>query len=160
MGSSPSCSSHAHPIADNRVIVCRTFSKVYALAGLRLGYSVATPAISEKLRRYATQDNVNGVVLAAAVAALRVLLLLLLARPHRHHSQFQARLIRRRTGRHSRHDRGRSLHVLPHSPPRHRRTSALEPHAFHRNVPDLRKLNHQGDHRPTDWRFKALPELS
>ena len=59
-----------NPIADDRVIVCRTFSKVYGLAGLRLGYSVATPAISEKLRRYATQDNVNGAVLAAAVAAL------------------------------------------------------------------------------------------
>jgi histidinol-phosphate aminotransferase len=38
-----------HPLADDRVIVTRTFSKVFGLAGLRLGYAVAHPAVIEKV---------------------------------------------------------------------------------------------------------------
>src|SRR5207302_10292001 len=60
-----------HPVSDERVIVCRTFSKIYGMAGLRLGYAVASPQTSDKLRRYATVINVNGVVAAAAIAALQ-----------------------------------------------------------------------------------------
>src|SRR6185437_5614810 len=36
------------PVNDDRVIVCRTFSKIYGLAGLRLGYAVATPKVAEE----------------------------------------------------------------------------------------------------------------
>lgn len=59
-----------HPINDERVIVVRTFSKVYGLAGLRLGYGIASPATASQMRAFATLDNVNGVVVGAAIAAL------------------------------------------------------------------------------------------
>ena len=42
-----------------RVIVARTFSKVYALAGMRLGYAVSTAETVKQLRSYQTHDNVN-----------------------------------------------------------------------------------------------------
>lgn len=58
------------PLNDDRVIVTRTFSKVYALAGLRLGYAVAAPQAVQRLRSYATEDNVNAVVTHAGIAAL------------------------------------------------------------------------------------------
>lgn len=59
------------PVNDDRVIVCRTFSKIYGLAGLRLGYAVASPKMAEDLRRYATMINLNGMVSVAAMAGLR-----------------------------------------------------------------------------------------
>src|SRR5256885_832981 len=37
------------PVADPRVIVARTFSKIYGLAGMRIGYAVATPENAKKL---------------------------------------------------------------------------------------------------------------
>jgi histidinol-phosphate aminotransferase len=58
------------PVDNERVIVCRTFSKVYGLAGLRLGYAISSPATIERLRVYISEDNVNGVVAQAAVTAL------------------------------------------------------------------------------------------
>jgi histidinol-phosphate aminotransferase len=59
-----------HPIHDDRVIVARTFSKIYALAGLRLGYAVAAPNVVQQMRKFANQDNINAIVTNAAVAAL------------------------------------------------------------------------------------------
>ena len=58
------------PLDDERVIVTRTFSKVYGLAGLRLGYAVAAPKTIRKMQRFATEDNVNAIVVQAAAAAL------------------------------------------------------------------------------------------
>jgi histidinol-phosphate aminotransferase len=58
------------PLEDERVIVARTFSKVYGLAGLRLGYAVASPKIIQQMRKFATQDNINAVVTQVAGAAL------------------------------------------------------------------------------------------
>ena len=58
------------PLHDDRVIVARTFSKIYALAGLRLGYAVAAPGAIQKMRPFATEDDINGVVTQAAAAAL------------------------------------------------------------------------------------------
>jgi histidinol-phosphate aminotransferase len=58
------------PVDDKRVIVSRTFSKVYGLAGLRLGYAVGSPATLERMRAHTTEDNVNGIVARAAVVAL------------------------------------------------------------------------------------------
>ena len=60
-----------YPVDNERVIVSRTFSKIYGLAGLRLGYAVASPAMAESLRRYATVININALVSAAAMAGLR-----------------------------------------------------------------------------------------
>jgi histidinol-phosphate aminotransferase len=59
-----------HPLDNERVIVTRTFSKVYGLAGLRLGYAVASPNTIRKMRQFASQDNINSIVTQAAFAAL------------------------------------------------------------------------------------------
>jgi histidinol-phosphate aminotransferase len=53
-----------------RIIVLRTFSKIAALAGLRLGYAVATPATIERLNRVRAPYNVNRLAQAAGLAAL------------------------------------------------------------------------------------------
>ena len=52
------------------LIVSRTFSKVYGLAGLRVGYGVAQPALTDLINRIRQPFNVNSVALAAARAAL------------------------------------------------------------------------------------------
>ncbi|MBZ5567305.1 MAG: aminotransferase class I/II-fold pyridoxal phosphate-dependent enzyme [Acidobacteriia bacterium] len=58
------------PVDDPRLIVARTFSKVYGMAGLRLGYSVAIPATTKLLRPWQLEDNGNMIALHAALAAL------------------------------------------------------------------------------------------
>jgi histidinol-phosphate aminotransferase len=58
------------PLMDERVIVTRTFSKVYGLAGLRLGYAVASPQVIEKMRRFLTEDGLNAIVAEVVGAAL------------------------------------------------------------------------------------------
>jgi histidinol-phosphate aminotransferase len=50
--------------------VSRTFSKIYGLAGLRLGYGIASARTAKQMNAYATIDNVNGVVVRAGLAAL------------------------------------------------------------------------------------------
>ena len=52
------------------VIVTRTFSKAYGLAGLRVGYSVSSAQIADLLNRVRQPFNVNSLALAGAVAAL------------------------------------------------------------------------------------------
>lgn len=52
------------------LIVTRTFSKVYGLAGLRVGYAVSSPEIADLLNRLRPPFNVNSPALAAAAAAL------------------------------------------------------------------------------------------
>ena len=52
------------------LIVTRTFSKAYGLAGLRVGYALSSPAIAALLNRVRQPFNVNSVALAAACAAL------------------------------------------------------------------------------------------
>ena len=52
------------------VITTRTFSKVYGLAGLRVGYGVASREIIDILNRLREPFNVNSVAQAAAAAAL------------------------------------------------------------------------------------------
>jgi histidinol-phosphate aminotransferase len=52
------------------LVVTRTFSKAYALAGLRVGYAVSSPAVADLLNRVRQPFNVNSVALAAAEAAL------------------------------------------------------------------------------------------
>lgn len=56
----------AHP----NLVVTRTFSKAYALAGLRIGYAVAHPGIVAVMERVRESFNVSLVGLAAAEAAL------------------------------------------------------------------------------------------
>ena len=52
------------------LIVTRTFSKAYGLAGLRVGYALAHPSVADVMNRVRQPFNVNSVALAAAVAAL------------------------------------------------------------------------------------------
>lgn len=52
------------------VIITRTFSKAYGLAGLRVGYGIARPEIVRDLERVRPPFNVNRMAQAAAVAAL------------------------------------------------------------------------------------------
>ena len=52
------------------VIILRTFSKAYALAGLRVGYAIARPDIIDAMNRVREPFNVNSVAQAAALAAL------------------------------------------------------------------------------------------
>jgi histidinol-phosphate aminotransferase len=54
----------------SNLIVTRTFSKAYALAGLRVGYAVSAPEVGAVLERLRESFNVNGLALAAAEAAL------------------------------------------------------------------------------------------
>jgi histidinol-phosphate aminotransferase len=56
----------AHP----NLIVTRTFSKAYGLAGARVGYLVAHPSVVSVLERLRESFNVNNVALAGAAAAL------------------------------------------------------------------------------------------
>jgi histidinol-phosphate aminotransferase len=52
------------------LIVTRTFSKVYGLAGLRVGYAVASPEVADLMNRVRQPFNVNNLALVAAIAAL------------------------------------------------------------------------------------------
>lgn len=52
------------------VVVLRTFSKAYGLAGLRVGYAVAHPEVAAALRKTATPFGVNSIAQAAAIASL------------------------------------------------------------------------------------------
>ena len=53
------------------LVVTRTFSKAYGLAGLRVGYALAHPSVADVMNRVRQPFNVNSVALAAATAALQ-----------------------------------------------------------------------------------------
>ena len=52
------------------LLITRTFSKVYGLAGLRVGYAVGSAEVADLLNRVRQPFNVNSISLAAATAAL------------------------------------------------------------------------------------------
>lgn len=52
------------------LIVTRTFSKAYGLAGLRVGFALAQPRLTDLLNRVRQPFNVNSLAQAAAIAAL------------------------------------------------------------------------------------------
>ena len=56
--------------SDARVIGIRTFSKVYGLAGIRIGFLTAHPAVIEMVSKVKLPFNVNVLAQAAAMAAL------------------------------------------------------------------------------------------
>ena len=57
-------------IANPRVIVTRTFSKVFGMAGLRVGYAVGQPATLKRMAGWLLGSNVNQLALAAAGATI------------------------------------------------------------------------------------------
>ncbi|MDO8366670.1 MAG: histidinol-phosphate transaminase [Saprospiraceae bacterium] len=52
------------------LVVMRTFSKIYGLAALRVGYTIANPAVVEKMEHYQAPFTVNGLGLVAAMHAM------------------------------------------------------------------------------------------
>ena len=52
------------------LVVTRTFSKAYGLAGLRVGYGISSAEVADMLNRVRQPFNVNSIALAAATAAL------------------------------------------------------------------------------------------
>lgn len=56
----------SHP----NVVIARTFSKIYGLAGMRLGYAVGAKETIARMKQQALQDDVNAAVLEAGLAGL------------------------------------------------------------------------------------------
>lgn len=56
---------------QNNLIVTRTFSKVFAIAGLRIGYGIATPDIITAVDEFLPLDNTNTAGAVAALASLQ-----------------------------------------------------------------------------------------
>ena len=52
------------------LVVTRTFSKIFGLAGLRVGYALASTEIADLMNRVRQPFNVNNLAIAAAIAAL------------------------------------------------------------------------------------------
>jgi histidinol-phosphate aminotransferase len=59
-----------HFAAGRRVIVLRTFSKIYGLAGLRIGYAVAPPDVAAATSKVRRAFDVSAVAQVAALASL------------------------------------------------------------------------------------------
>lgn len=62
--------SLAYVRQGRKVIVSRTFSKIYGLAALRVGYALTTPAIAQAIERVREPFNVNTLAQVGALAAL------------------------------------------------------------------------------------------
>jgi len=58
--------------ANPNVVVLRTFSKAYGLAGLRVGFAVASPRLAAGIRAASTPFGVSELAQVAALASLRV----------------------------------------------------------------------------------------
>ncbi|MBR9971379.1 histidinol-phosphate transaminase [Magnetospirillum sulfuroxidans] len=56
--------------SSDNTVMCRTFSKIFALGGLRLGWAYCPPGIADVLNRVRNPFNVAAPALAAGVAAL------------------------------------------------------------------------------------------
>lgn len=52
------------------LIICRTLSKAYGLAGLRIGFAIAAPEVADLMNRVHQPFNVNSLAQAAALATL------------------------------------------------------------------------------------------
>ncbi|MDR3203821.1 MAG: histidinol-phosphate transaminase [Deltaproteobacteria bacterium] len=57
-------------MADNRVVILRTFSKIFGLAGLRCGYAMLDPILAEALNKVRQPFNLNSLSQLAVLAAL------------------------------------------------------------------------------------------
>jgi histidinol-phosphate aminotransferase len=58
-----------NPMDDDRVVVCRTFSKVFGLAGIRVGYAVGAPERIRALTARRLPEGLNAVGARAALVA-------------------------------------------------------------------------------------------
>ncbi|WP_273801714.1 pyridoxal phosphate-dependent aminotransferase [Proteus vulgaris] len=71
--STPTFASAITLVAEGykNLIVTRTFSKIYALAGLRVGYGVAVPEVIAQIDAFVSIDNTNTAGAVAALASLK-----------------------------------------------------------------------------------------
>lgn len=71
--STPTFASAITLVAEGykNLIVTRTFSKIYALAGLRVGYGVAVPEVIAQIDAFISIDNTNTAGAVAALASLK-----------------------------------------------------------------------------------------
>ena len=54
----------------SNLVITRTFSKIFGLAGLRVGYALASTEVADLMNRVRQPFNVNNLAIAAAIAAL------------------------------------------------------------------------------------------
>jgi len=59
-----------HTLQHPGLVISRTFSKAYGLAGCRVGYAIANPELLDVINRFREPFNINSVAQAAALAAL------------------------------------------------------------------------------------------
>ncbi|MGB0037100.1 MAG: histidinol-phosphate transaminase [Candidatus Acidiferrales bacterium] len=52
------------------IVIARTFSKIYGMAGMRLGYAVGAKETIARMREHLVEDNANAAVLSAAMVSL------------------------------------------------------------------------------------------
>jgi len=64
----PNCLDYVRE--GRKVVVLRTFSKAYGLAGLRIGYGIAPPEVATALKQVREPFNVSGISQVAALASL------------------------------------------------------------------------------------------
>jgi histidinol-phosphate aminotransferase len=68
----PSFSTAVNYIADyENLLVVRTFSKIYSLASIRIGYGMGSTALMEAIHHVRPPFNVNGIAQAGALASLK-----------------------------------------------------------------------------------------
>ena len=91
------CMTLATAESNRNVIVMRTFSKSYSLAGLRVGYCVGPKALVDAMYKVKDSYNVDAVAQAVALAALRDQKWMLgnVAKVVRTRTRFSAELVRR-----------------------------------------------------------------
>jgi histidinol-phosphate aminotransferase len=58
------------PVNDPRLIVARTFSKIYAMAGMRLGYAVTSPEVAARLWGHRVNSAISTITARSAITAL------------------------------------------------------------------------------------------
>lgn len=56
---------------QENIVVARTFSKVYGMAGMRVGFGVAAPETAKRIKPFAANYNMSAAGLAAAIASLK-----------------------------------------------------------------------------------------
>ena len=66
----PHCAELLHSASGERIVITRTLSKSYSLAGIRVGFALAHPNLITAMRKVKDSYNCNTLSLAAAVAAL------------------------------------------------------------------------------------------
>lgn len=56
---------------QENLVLTRTFSKIYGMAGMRIGYGIAAPKTAAKIRQFAAGFNLSAAGIAAAVTSLK-----------------------------------------------------------------------------------------